>query len=125
MSVQAGLRVTIQTIWIDSGLASRSRAQVFDNTAGAMTLVSSLAVSEVLTGIYQATFIPVAGVSYVTASRVYTDGTFTTPDTNYAPGGSAFQCLDLLPPEAQRIPIVSTSAVISATTKLTAVLICD
>jgi hypothetical protein len=92
MSVQAGLRKTLRTIWIDTGL--HAQVKIYDNTAGTMVLLQSIAMTEVDAGDYIASFVPAAGVSYVTRARVYTDGTFATPDLNYAPGGEEFQCVD-------------------------------
>jgi hypothetical protein len=89
MAVQSGLKKTLQTIWIDPGLFAQ--VKVYDNTTGARTLVATLPMTEVETGVYEATFTPNANTSYCTTARVYTDGTYATRDTNYAPAGEDFE----------------------------------
>lgn len=92
MSVQSGLRVTTITTWNDTGLFAR--ADLYDNTTGTPVLLTTIPMTEFLTGTYQASFIPVAGKDYAVVKRVFTDGTYATVDTNYSGTSESFQCID-------------------------------
>lgn len=46
--------------------------------------------SEPTSGVYVASFVPIAGISYLVVKRVFTDGTYTTTDVNYAPSVEEF-----------------------------------
>lgn len=92
MLEQSGIRKSFYTNWIDSGLAARARVEVEDNTTGTPVAVTTLSVVEWKPGIYLASFLPSPGIPYLYTARVYTDGTFTALDTNYAADAGDFSC---------------------------------
>lgn len=94
MIVQSGLRKSFQVTWSDTGLAPRSLTKIYDNTTGVAIFLSSAAMAELETGIYYSSFVPIANISYLVTKAVYTDGTFTVLDTNYAKSSEDFQCIN-------------------------------
>lgn len=86
------LRKSFYTNWIDSGLFPQ--VLIEDNTTGTPVTVSTLNMSEHKPGCYLASFIPTNATSYISTARVYTDGTYSVVDTNYAASISDFLGID-------------------------------
>lgn len=72
--------------------------KVFDVTAGLPGSIVGAAIPmvEFDTGNYAARFTGVAGKLYAISKAVYTDGTYATRDSNYAPGSDALQVISSL-----------------------------
>lgn len=68
-------------------------ALVYDVTTGTPVFEERVDMVHTAYGSYVGTFEGVAGHTYLTIAAVYTDGTFTTADTNYAPASNEVQCL--------------------------------
>lgn len=69
-------------------------ANIYDVTAGT-SFLSQVAMVEVAFGVYFAHFTPTVDHSYVIEKSVYTDGTYTTVDTDRSPGLDSFQSFDI------------------------------
>lgn len=80
-------------VTLDPGL-SFVAMKVFDVSAGYPgTLVSTHPMVEYNDAAYGANFTGIAGKAYVVTKAVYTDGTYTVRDQNYASGSDSFQVM--------------------------------
>jgi hypothetical protein len=89
---------------------------VYDDSGLTPVLIQGPSAMDVVAGnTYRAKFTPSQGKSYIIIKSVYTDGTFTTLDTDYASGSESVICLDIsIPPptnltgfiESLGVPIV-------------------
>lgn len=80
-------------VTLDAGL-SFVALKVYDVTASYPgTLVATTAMVEYDDAAYGASFSGVANKSYVVSKAKYTDGTYTTRDTNYASGSDSIQVI--------------------------------
>lgn len=70
-------------------------ASIFDVT-GTPFLVQNVVMSHVFLGCYVGMFTGSIDRQYAIIKAVYTDGTYSTPDPNRAPGTDTVQCLDIL-----------------------------
>ncbi len=69
--------------------------KIYDNTTGTPTLVSSLVLTHWFDGQYVANYTTDDAKKYLYRTIVYTDNTFTTPDTNYSPDSGKIDYLIL------------------------------
>lgn len=70
-------------------------ALIYDVTSGTPVFNSKVAMTHAAFGVYTGSFFGAPNASYLVISAVYTDGTYTTPDTNYAPESDEFQCFPM------------------------------
>ncbi len=66
-------------------------AKIYDITSGAPVLVSTVTMVHVVNGSYKGQYSLTVGKIYLLNRMVYTDGTFATPSTNYAPASQIVQ----------------------------------
>lgn len=92
MIVQSGLRKTFEVTWGDTGLFAQ--ASIYDDSTGTPVHVADVALSELVPGTYVGGFVPLASKSYAVVKRVFTDGTYTTVNTDYPASSEAFQSVD-------------------------------
>jgi len=62
---------------------------IYDVTSGSPIFLTTTAMNHVVNGIYFGTFTPLADKAYLISKAVYTDGSFTTPNTSYPPQGES------------------------------------
>lgn len=93
MIAQSGQILPIEITYIDPGLFVQ--AEINDVTTGTRVFVQDLHLAEYPPGSYVGYFSPIAGKSYYVIKRVFTDGTYTTVDPNYAPSTLAVQCVNV------------------------------
>lgn len=70
------------------------QARIYDVTTGAPSLVSSVVLSNLLSGFYSGTFQGQSGKAYLVITNVYTDGTFTTVDPSRSPAAECYKSSD-------------------------------
>lgn len=69
------------------------RGTVFDMNSGSPVFVSNVSMVEVENGIYFGHFTGTAGHPYQIASVVYTNNSFSTVDTSWAPACEDYECI--------------------------------
>lgn len=71
------------------------QAMVYNMTSGSPVSVGTAAMTYVAFGTYFGSYVGTSGNSYDVLGVVYTDGTFTVPDTSRAPSSDEFDCISL------------------------------
>lgn len=71
------------------------RGTVYDVSSGSPASPQTVSMSYVEHGVYFGSMTGVTGKTYDALGVVYTDGTFTTPDTTRAPSSDEFDCIIL------------------------------
>lgn len=66
---------------------------VYDVSTGTPVFDSQVAMTHVGLGVYEGTFVPVGGKTYLVISAVYTDGTYGTIDTSRAAESDEYFCI--------------------------------
>lgn len=84
-------------------------ANIYDMSSGSPVFVLQSAMAHVANGVYFGSYTGSLNHTYQALSVVYTDDTFVTPDTFYAPGGDAFQCISSIVNEITSATLVGQS----------------
>lgn len=66
------------------------QASIYDVTTGTPSLVSTVAMTDTAFGVYSGDFSGQSGKVYLVIALVYTDGTYSTIDTTYAPWADSY-----------------------------------
>lgn len=69
------------------------KGKVYNTTSGSPVLVGNVTMAYIAFGVYFANFNGSVLNNYQIIGVVYTDGTFTTPNFNYAPSSDSFDCV--------------------------------
>lgn len=75
----------------DQDVSTFIQAKIYDTTTGTAVFSSNFNMVHVSNGVYFGYFNGTLDHSYAVAKVPYTDGTYTTPDSNRAPGADDFQ----------------------------------
>lgn len=71
------------------------RANIYDLSGGSPALEDTVDLALIDNGVYQGKYQFTAGKPYLVQKLVYTDGTYTSVDQNFAQDNDDFQCVDL------------------------------
>jgi hypothetical protein len=71
------------------------RANILDRSSGTPVQVATVDLIEYTNGLYQGVFQFTAGKPYLIQKLVYTDGTYSALDTDFAPSTDDIQCVNL------------------------------
>lgn len=88
--VRAGVSQSIERSSSDGRPDLFVAAKIYDNSSGTPIFVVLVPMTHVADGTYAGKFNPSAGKDYVVTNSVYTDGTYTTRDTDYGTGSESF-----------------------------------
>ena len=70
------------------------RANIYDISSGSAILLGFVNMTERIAGVYSALYTGASTKTYLAIATVYTDGTYATVDTNFAPGAEIYKSLD-------------------------------
>lgn len=70
------------------------QATVYDVSTGTPNVVAHLTLAEIQNGFYSASYPGVSTKTYLVITLVYTDNTYSTIDTNYAPNADCYKVTD-------------------------------
>jgi hypothetical protein len=90
--IQAGLEFSFDYTAFDQDASLFVAAKVYDVTSSP-SLVATVPMSHVANGSYVGKFTGTDMHNYVIVKSVYTDGTYTTTDSDRSPGSESFQCI--------------------------------